>query len=86
MCKKDITLDDLKAYSTHQILERLRIRYRPGTRVRLVEMDDLQAPPVGTLGTVEFVDDALNIHIAWDNGSHLSAIYGVDRIAKDIAF
>ena len=82
----DFTLEELREYSQRTTVERLRKRYRPGTRVVLVEMDDLQAPPVGTLGTVEFVDDAMNIHIAWDNGSHLSAVYGVDRIAKQIDF
>lgn len=35
----------------------LRNKYPSGTRVRLVQMDDVQAPPVGTLGTVMGVDD-----------------------------
>ena len=45
-------------------------------------MDDPQAPPVGTKGTVRYVDDAGGIGVNWDNGSSLSAIYGVDRIKK----
>lgn len=38
-------------------LARLRSTYPPGTRVALVRMDDVQAPPIGTQGTVTGVDD-----------------------------
>ena len=38
-------------------LEILRITYPEGTRVELVRMDDVQAPPAGTRGTVYGVDD-----------------------------
>ena len=60
----------------------LREVYPKGTRVRLVEMNDPYAPPVGTEGLVFYVDNAAGININWDNGSSLSAIYGVDRIEK----
>ena len=63
-------------------LKRLREMYPKGTRVVLLEMDDPQAPPIGTKGTVRYVDDAAGIGVNWDNGSSLSAIYGVDRIKK----
>ena len=46
-------------------LEGLRRRYTPGTRVELVEMDDIQAPPIGTKGTVIGVDDIGSIMVAW---------------------
>ena len=65
-----------------QELKMLREMYPKGTRVVLLEMDDSQAPPVGTMGTVRYVDDAAGIGVNWDNGSSLSAIYGVDRIRK----
>lgn len=39
------------------IVERLRKEYPVGARVRLIKMDDHQAPPVGTLGTITGVDD-----------------------------
>ena len=45
-------------------------------------MDDAQAPPVGTRGTVIGVDDTGSIMVAWDNGSGLNVIYGVDRCRK----
>jgi len=64
------------------IIERLREAYPKGTRVKLVEMDDAQAPPVGELGTVMVVDDTGTIHVAWDNGSSLGVLYGIDRICK----
>lgn len=59
-------------------LENLRTMYRKGTRVELVSMDDFQAPPVGTRGTVIGVDDIGSIMVRWDNGSSLSLAYGVD--------
>ena len=59
--------------------ESLRRRLPKGTRLVLVEMDDPQAPPVGTKGTVEGVDDAGHILVRWDNGSGLNLIPGHDR-------
>ena len=63
-------------------VERLKQRYPKGCRVRLVQMDDIQAPPVGTLGTVECVDDTGSIFVRWDNGSGLAVVYGVDMCEK----
>lgn len=63
-------------------VERLRLRYPAGTRVELVEMDDAQAPPIGTQGTVTGVDDTGSIMVAWDNGSGLNVIYSVDRVKR----
>lgn len=60
-------------------LEYLRKTYTPWTRVRLEYMDDIQAPPIGTSGTVNGVDDIGNIMVNWDNGSSLSVVYGIDR-------
>ena len=40
-----------------EALQALRERFPKGTRVELVKMDDPQAPPVGTKGTVRGVDD-----------------------------
>ena len=56
--------------------------YLPGVRVRLVKMDDAQAPPTGTKGTVYGVDDTGSILVSWDNGSQLNVIFGVDIIRK----
>lgn len=54
--------------------------YRPGMRIRLLSMDDIQAPPIGTEGTVIGVDDIGSVMVAWDNGSSLNAIPGIDEI------
>ena len=65
-----------------ETLQALRERYPAGTRVELVQMDDAQAPPVGTKGTVRGVDDMGSIMVAWDNGSGLNVVYGVDICRK----
>lgn len=63
-------------------VKRLREEHPSGTRVELVEMDDMQAPPIGTKGTVYGVDDSGSVMVSWDNGSHLHVIFGVDIIRK----
>ena len=65
-----------------EALRALRERYPKGTRVELVQMDDAQAPPVGTMGTVRGVDDMGSIMVAWDNGCGLNVVYGVDICRK----
>ena len=52
--------------------EILREQYPVGTRIMLKQMDDIQAPPFGTLGTVQGVDGIGNILVQWDSGSTLS--------------
>ena len=61
-----------------RILENLKQTYKRGTRVKLNRMEDVQAPPVGTLGTVYGVDDIGSILVHWDNGSSLNVVYGED--------
>lgn len=63
-------------------VEILKKQFPVGTRVELVKMDDMQAPPVGTHGTVYGVDDAGSIMVNWDNGSGLNVLYGVDVVRK----
>lgn len=68
---------------TKQMVEHLRTIYPEGTRVELVSMDDpYRYMEPGLKGTVKAVDDMATIHIAWDNGSSLGAVYGVDIIRK----
>ena len=67
---------------TKEALRALRERYPAGTRVELFQMDDAQAPPVGTKGTVRGVDDMGSIMVAWDNGCGLSVAYGEDICRK----
>jgi hypothetical protein len=63
-------------------LEALRANYPAGTRVELIQMDDPQAPPAGTKGTVMGIDDTGSLMVNWDNGSGLNVIYGVDFVKK----
>lgn len=65
-----------------ETIDRLRKQYPAGTRVELVEMDDPQAPPVGTLGTVIAVDDIGSLIMDWDDGSSLNVVYGEDLVKK----
>lgn len=67
---------------SREALQALRERYPKGTRVELVQMDDPQAPPIGTKGTVIGVDDIGSIMVAWDTGSGLNVAYGVDVCRK----
>ena len=67
---------------SREALQALRGRFPKGTRVELVKMDDPQAPPVGTKGTVRGVDDIGSILVAWDNGCGLSVAYGEDICRK----
>ena len=59
-------------------LAHLRKQYPAGARVQLLWMDDVQAPPTGTKGTVWGVDDTGSIMVQWDNGSSLNVVYGID--------
>lgn len=62
-----------------ELLEKLRKAYPIGARVKLLKMDDAQAPEVGTLGTVQGVDDIGSILVGWDDGSSLNVVYGEDK-------
>lgn len=64
------------------IVEGLRKKYPVGTRVVLLQMDDVQAPPKGTKGTVRGIDDTGSLLVDWDNGSGLNVIYGIDKVKK----
>ncbi|HRS66935.1 MAG TPA: DUF4314 domain-containing protein [Spirochaetia bacterium] len=69
-------------FPSRETVERIRAQYPVGCRVELVKMDDIQAPPVGTKGTVTGVDDSGSIMVSWDNGSTLHIVYGEDFCRK----
>lgn len=60
-------------------VKKLRELYPVGTKIKLIEMNDSQAPPNGTIGIVDYIDDAGTIHMKWDNGSSLGLIVGEDK-------
>ena len=67
---------------SQKTLDKLRTQYPKGTRVKLIKMNDYQAPPKGTQGTVLGVDDTGSILVSWDTGSSLSVVYGEDIVEK----
>ena len=53
--------------------------FHAGQRIRLLHMEDRFHPvPDGTEGEIEFIDDAGQLHMKWDNGRTLALIPGVD--------
>ena len=69
-------------FPSREIVESIRREYPAGTRVELVQMDDVLAPPIGTKGTVKDVDDTGSLLMRWDNGSGLNVVYGEDIVRK----
>lgn len=72
----------MKNKLSREELRKLRKEYPAGARVELIKMDDAQAPPVGTQGTVQGVDDIGSVLVQWDNGSQLNVVYGEDECRK----
>lgn len=75
----------MRIISPERLLQ-LKTKYTPGTRVRLIRMNDpyTKLSP-GESGTVTGVDDIGTIHVSWDCGSSLGVAYGEDlcEIVKD---
>ena len=69
-------------FPSKEIVEMVRRQYPKGCRVELVRMDDVQAPPVGTKGTVIGVDDTASIMVKRDNGCGLNVVYGEDSCRR----
>ena len=69
-------------FPNKETVEQIRRMYPAGTRVELLAMDDPQAPPVGTKGTVLGVDDTGSLLMKWDNGSGLNVVWQQDRVRK----
>jgi len=69
-------------FPNKETVEQIRRMYPEGTRVELLAMDDPQAPPVGTKGTVLGVDDTGSLLMKWDNGSGLNVVWQQDRVRK----
>ena len=72
----------MRGFPSRETVERIRKQYPVGTKVRLVKMDDDFAPPIGTIGVVEGVDDSGSLMMRWSNGSGLNIVYGEDIVTK----
>ncbi|HRR78148.1 MAG TPA: DUF4314 domain-containing protein [Ruminococcus sp.] len=66
-------------FPNEEQLAELRRKYPKGTLIRLIRMDDPQAPPCGAVGEVECVDDIGDILMSWKGGGSLALIEGVDE-------
>lgn len=62
-------------FISSNVMKKLHDKYPAGTKVRLVRMDDQNAPPIGTLGIVSHIDSVGTIHVDWENGSRLGVVY-----------
>ena len=73
-------LKDCMRFPDRETVERVRAQYPPGTKVKLVRMEDGHAPQIGTTGVVKAVDDTASLIVAWSDGSGLNVIFGVDEV------
>lgn len=68
-----------------EMLAFLRKQYPVGTRIRLDSMQDPYAPvEAGTTGKLDYIDDAEQFHMKWDNGRVLALIPGVDSFIRTL--
>ena len=71
-------------FPTQKVVQFVRDSYPAGCRVELVEMgnDPFSKLKPGDRGTVQSVDDTGTVFVAWDCGSGLGMVYGVDIIKR----
>lgn len=73
----------MNRFPSKKVVERLRQRYPKGTRVELVQMNDLYTKlKPGDRGIVDFIDDTGTVFVNWDLGSSIGVVYGVDHLRK----
>lgn len=58
----------------HKKVEFIKETYPKGTRIRLTRMAGESDMPSGLMGTVDFVDDAGQLQMTWDNGRSLALV------------
>ena len=69
-------------FPSKEEVERIRREYPAGTKVVLEYMNDVQSPPIGTIGEVTGVDDVGSLLMRWQNGSGLNVVFPEDRVRK----
>ena len=50
-----------------------------GSKIKLICMKNEPQMPSGLIGIVDFIDDAKQIHVLWENGSSLALIPEIDK-------
>lgn len=61
---------------------RVKKNYTKGTRIKLLNMLGEPNMPLGLTGIVDLVDDIGQVHVSWDNGSHLALNVYTDIFEK----
>ena len=69
-------------YPSKEQVQALRERYPPGTLVQLTADMQGERFQAGDIGKVTAIDDAGQIHLAWQKGGSLALIPGVDSFRK----
>ena len=65
----------------HKKIQRIKEQYPRGTRIRLHSMSGETDMSSGLIGTVDFVDDAGQLQMTWDNGRTLALVPGEDSFS-----
>lgn len=65
----------------HKKVQQIKERYPSGTRIQLHTMSGEADMPSGLMGTVNFVDDAGQLQMTWDNGRSLALVPGEDSFS-----
>ena len=63
-----------KVLSMKELIAYYKENYRKGDKIFLKKMKGEKQMPYGLKGVVDFVDDAGQIHVNWDNGSTLALV------------
>ena len=57
----------------------IKDKYKPGQKIQLIKMYDFQAPQPNSIGIIDHIDSAGQIHMHWDSGSTLSLNVMIDE-------
>lgn len=53
-------------------VKEIKEKFKKGTKIQLIQMNDEPQMNTGLYGTVRSVDDMGQIHMSWENGSSLA--------------
>ena len=76
--------DDILSFPpSYSTVQKLREKYPIGSRVQLLQMNDLYIHlPPALKGTVIYVDPVGTVIVNWDNGIRLGVVYLTDKIQR----
>lgn len=66
----------------HTDVSTIKERYKQGTKIKVLEMNDPFPVESGSVGIVDNVDDIGNVHCIFENGRSIAVIPGVVRFVK----